>query len=252
MHPATQPELTATLAVERMPAQALAPQNELSIQSAFQAVVAGTIKAEHVAVMRELLAMDAERKFNAAFVELQGQLPAIQGYRGVPDKQGNIKFVYANFDDIDAIIRPICLRYGFSYSFREEGIKDGRVTMIMDLQHAAGHSRAIPYSVRIGSGPPCSSESQADVSGHTYAKRGCLESGLSLRIIGDREDARMEGNPHEKVSQSQADELERRVMETNSNVPAFLKFAGATKFSEIPANRYAECDAMLRRKEAGR
>ena len=233
---------------------ALATQSELSIASAWQAVVSGTIKQEHVAVMKELLGMDAQRRFNAAFVELQGALPAIQGFRGIPDKQGNIKFVYANFDDIDAIIRPICLRYGFSYSFREEAIKEGRVTMIMDLQHSAGHSRQIPYSVRIGAGPPGSSESQADVSGHTYAKRGCLESGLSLRIIGDREDVRMEGNPHQKVTPEQADELERRVKESNSNVHAFLKFAGSPtgKFVDIPANRYAECDAQLRRKEAGR
>lgn len=225
------------------------PSGGLSIEQAFQAVVAGTIKAEHVAVMRELLAMDAERKFNAAFVQLKMELPAIRGVRGVPDKHGNIKFVYANFDDIDLIVGPICLRHGFSYSFRESAMAEGRVTMTMTLQHSAGHSREIPFSVRVGTGPPGASDSQADMSGHTYAKRGCLESGLSLRIIGDRDDARMEGNPNDKITPEEADALSKRVLATKSSIPAFLKFCGAECFSEITRSRYAEADAQLRRKE---
>lgn len=223
----------------------------LSIERAFQAVISNELDKDKLAVMKELLQMDAEKKFNVAFIELQKALPAIRGFRGIPDKQGNVKFVYANFDDIDFIVRPICLQHGFSYSFREHEIKEGRITMIMDLQHCAGHSRPIPYSVRIGSGPPGASESQADVSGHTYAKRGALESGLSLRIIGEREDARMEGDPTKKITAAQADELERRVHETNSDVKAFLRFAGVgiSRFDDIPENRYAELDSLLSRKE---
>lgn len=222
----------------------------LSLESAFRAVVEGELDAPKLAVMKDLLAMSAEQKFNAAFVQLKMALPPIQGSRGVPDKQGNIKFVYANYDDIDLVVGPICLEFGFSYSFREGEMKDGRVTMIMTLQHAAGHSREIPFSVRIGQGPPGSTDSQADMSGHTYAKRGCLESGLSLRIIGDRDDARVEGDPTKKVTPEQAFEIERRVKETNSNVAAMLKFAGANSFSEIPARMYGEIDSVLRRKEA--
>lgn len=220
----------------------------LSIEKAFHAVVHGELDADKLAVMKDLLAMDAERKFNAAFVELQAALPAIRGFRGIPDKSGRIKFVYANFDDIDAVVRQICGAFGFSYSFRETAMENNRVTMTMTLQHCAGHSREIPYSVRVGSGPPGATDSQADVSGHTYAKRGCIESGLSLRIIGDREDAKMEGNLSATVTQAQADELERRAQLLNCAVP-FLKYANATKFSDIAAHKYDELDQLLRRKE---
>ncbi len=48
---------------------------KLSIEQAFQAVTSGNLKSEDVAVMKELLAMDAERKFTAAFVALQSELP---------------------------------------------------------------------------------------------------------------------------------------------------------------------------------
>jgi enoyl-CoA hydratase/carnithine racemase len=84
---------------------------------------------------------------------------------------------------------------------------------------------------------------------HTFGKRGALEMGLSLHIVGAREDAKMIGNAQEFVTPEQADEIERRVKETNSNVPAFLKFAGADKFSTILASRYDEIDSSLKRKE---
>lgn len=221
-----------------------------------QLVIKGGITTENVAAFKELVQLHreevkltAEKEFAAAFVSLQRNLPTIQGTRPVPARDGTVKYRYANFDDIDEIIRPICLEHGFTYAFRESAVDSGRVTVTMTLQHSGGHSREIPYSVRVGSGPPGATESQADVSGHSYAQRGALESGLSLRIVGDRADAKMEGGP---ITKEHADELERRVKLTNSNVEAFLKFAGAKTFAEISSGKYDVLDAHLRRKESGR
>lgn len=220
-----------------------------------QAVIQGGITNDNVAALEKITALyermedkNAERKFAEAFIQLQQELPTIQGRRGVPDKQGNIKFAYANFDDIDTIVRPICLKHGFSYAFREGGIHDGRVTVIMTLQHSGGHSREIPYSVRMGSGPPGSTESQADVSGHSYAQRGAIESGLSLRVIGNREDARMEGSP---ITSTQADELEKRVALLNQPHDKFLKWLGVAKYEDIPSSKYNMADDFLTNKERG-
>ena len=221
----------------------------LSIEQAWTAVVKGDMNAERLAVMKDLLAMNAQQLFAQSFVELQMELPIIPGGRGVPDKNGNIKFKYANFEDIDAIVRPICLKHGFTYSFREGSVENGRITTIMTLSHRGGHSREVPYGVRIGQGAPGTTEPQADAGAHTYGMRGALEQGLALRIVGERGDARMEGGP---VTEEQAFELERRCKETNSNVEMFLKFAGAKSFKEIPASAYARCDEMLRKKEAAR
>lgn len=263
----TEPELlpAENQAHYQPPANAMATRPEQSLDAArvpptiaslLQIVVERGISAADVSAFKELVQLhreevklNAEKEFAAAFVSLQKDLPTIIGRRQVPDKQGRIKFAYANFDDIDEIVRPICLRHGFSYAFHEGGIADGRVTMIMTLQHAGGHSRPIPFSVRIGQGPPNATESQADMSGHEYAKRGAIESGLSLRIIGSREDARMEGGP---ITSAQADELERRVALTNSNKERFLAVTGAKSFREIPAGSYTVLDGMLRQKEQWR
>lgn len=201
---------------------------------------------ELVQLHREEVKLNAEKEFAAAFVKLQSELPVIQGARPIPDKNGNVKFRYANFEDIDLIVRPICLRNGFTYAFRETGIEAGRVTVTMTLTHSGGHSREIPYSVRIGSGPPGANESQADGSGHTYAQRGAIESGLALRVVSAREDARNEGGP---ITAEQAEELARRVAETNSDRAAFLKLAGAANFSAIPSGKYEMLDSLLTKKE---
>ena len=227
-----------------------------SVADMLRAVVDKGITQENVGALEKLCdlyermeAKNAEKEFAAAFVQLQQDIPTIMGGRPIPDRNGQVKFRYANFEDIDAIVRPICLRHGFTYAFKETGIDNGRITVTMILQHSGGHSREVPYSVRVGSGPPGASESQADVSGHSYAQRGALESGLALRIVGAREDAKMEGA---RIMPAMADELERRVKETNSDVAAFLKYAGATKFSEIADSKYDMLDALLTKKERTR
>lgn len=236
---------------DELPLDVARPQP--TVADMLRMVVEKGISTENVTAFKELVQLhreevkaSAEKEFAAAFVRLQEELPVISGTRGIPDKNDKIKFRYANFEDIDAIVRPICLRNGFTYAFRETAIENGRVTVTMTLQHAGGHSREIPYSVRIGSGPPGANESQADGSGHTYAQRGAIESGLSLRIVGARDDARLEGGP---ISADLAFELERRVKETNSDVERFLAMAGAKSFKEIHSSKYDMLDAALTKKE---
>jgi hypothetical protein len=244
---------TALTTREAMPVDVAKPQP--SIADMLSAVVQAGVTADNVHVLDKLVAVyertqdrDAEKAFAKAFIELQRELPTIPGTRGVPDKQGNIKFVYANFDDIDAIVRPICLKHGFSYSFRESAMAEGKVTMVMTLTHEAGHSRETPYTVRIGSGPPGTSESQNDVGGHTYAKRGALESGLSLRVIGEKPDPRNEGTP---ITAEQADAIEKRVALLNQDHGRFLKWLGVAKYSELTSKKYQQADEFLTKKENG-
>ena len=60
-------------------ALALAPISGggITIEKAFEAAASKSLDKESLAVMRELLAMDAERKFTSAFVHLRQELPVI-------------------------------------------------------------------------------------------------------------------------------------------------------------------------------
>lgn len=227
---------------------------EPSVGALIQSVIASGVTKDNVEVLEKMLAMKermdakaAEREFATAFVQLQKELPSIPGARPIPDRNGKVKFHYANFDDIDTIVRPICLKNGFTYAFHEGGIDNGRVTVIMTLQHCGGFSRQIPYSVRIGGGPPGANESQADVSGHSYAQRGAIESGLSLRMIGGREDARAEGAA---ITPGEAAELKRRVLACKANESQFLAVAAASDYESIPSEKLELLQDMLTRRES--
>ncbi len=228
---------------------AVATKSEpLSIAEVFKAVLATNISKENLEVAKQLLEMDAKQKFNTAFAALQAELPVIEGVRGIPDKQGNIKFRYANFEDLDDKVRPVCLKHGFTYSFREIANENGRTTVSMTLAHSGGHEREIPYSVRTGSGPPGASLEQADGSTHTYAKRGALESGLCLRVVGQRTDAKMEGGP---ITAEQAESIEKRVALLNIDKAKFLGWLQAKTYAEIASSKYDMADDELSKREKG-
>jgi hypothetical protein len=198
---------------------------------------------------------DAERQFNTAFVELQREIPKVKAVKSVPNNDGTPRYSFAPFEEIDDQARPVCLRHGFTYTFGEGQDTPGKVVKLCTLAHVGGHSRTNSYSVRIGKGPPGCTESQQDGAAHSYAKRGALCDCLNIRV-----DKALDHNPRDEgkpVTADQAAELERRVHEINGDIERFLKFAGAdmsarNRFATIPANRYAECDAMLRRKEGGK
>lgn len=235
----------------------------LNIGAMVQRILDGGHASENATAIEKLLDVhikledrNAAKIFNTDFIGLQGELPKVKALKPVNCKDGSLKYMFAPFEDIDDQVRPICLRFGFTYSFEADpASKAGYVTCICTLSHRGGHSRRIPFSIRIGSGPPGCTESQSDMSAYSQAKRGALCYALNIRIDKAMEhDPRQESHP---ITADQAFELERRVKETNSNVEAFLKFAGADltakdRWATIPANRYPELDAMLRRKEAKR
>lgn len=216
----------------------------LSIEQVFEAVIEKQISPDNIAVMKQLLAMDAERKFNMAFVALQADLPQITATSTIPNRGK-----YEKFEDIMTVVSPILEKHGFSVSFSQD-FKDNRIIETCHLRHVGGHSHPNSFAVRSGK---ADSDTQADCKASTTAKRNAFCNALNIVIrqdvLTEEHDATIEGDPNSKVTPAQADELERRAQLTNSNIPAFLKFAGATKFADIPANKYDELDSMLRSKE---
>jgi ERF superfamily len=221
------------------------PQQGLSIEQVFQAVIEKQISPEHIAVMRELLAMSAEQKFNAAFVELQRDLPVIVASSVIPNRGK-----YERFEDVMHQIGPILTKHGFTVSFSMD-FKENRILETCHLSHG-GHTRSNSFAVRSGK---ADSDTQADCKAATTAKRNALLNALNIVIRQDcmtneDDDATLEGDPNAKITPAQVEELRHRCEMTESNVHSFLKFAGAGKFEDIRATRYDELDLMLRKKES--
>lgn len=223
-----------------------------SVAEMLQAVVAKGVTSENVAAVESIVKLyermqdrDAEKEFAQAFVGLQGEMPKVQATKAVPNNDGGVRFRFAPFEDLMAQVGPILQRHGFTVCFSSR-VDANRIISTCTLQHVGGHKRSNDFAVRIGSGPPKASEAQSDGAAATYAKRFALTEALNIVVAHLDNDARLEGGT---ITPEQAEELARRVAETNSSKPVFLKLAGATDFASIKAGKYEVLDEMLCAKE---
>lgn len=225
---------------------------EPSVGEMLQAVIERGVTQENVSAIEKLVGLyermherRAEQLFAEAFVKLQSDMPKVQATKAVPDRSGGVRYRFAPLEEIVRQVGPALKEHGFTFSFSER-FDSGRMIETCTLMHVGGWKRSNEFSVRVGGGPPGCTETQADGAASQYARRYALCDALGIVIEHLDEDARLEGGP---VTPDQAFELERRVAETNSNKEAFLKFAGAAKFSEISAVKYDMLDQFLQKKE---
>lgn len=230
--------------VESQPLAVSVPAPELNLQAIAERILSGEVTNEKLAMIKDLVAMDAERKFTVAFNALQSELPALVAKTEISNRGK-----YMKFEDLMHEIQPFLTKHGFTVSFSND-FKDNRIVETCVLKHVSGHSQSSSYAVRVSG--RADSETQADVKAGTTAKRKAIQDALNLVIrqdcLNEEQDPRMEGR---SVSREQAEELAHRVemLGDRVNRESFFKFAGATTFSEIAASRYEDLDRLLSKKE---
>lgn len=223
-----------------------------SVAEMLQAVIEKGVTSESVGALEKLVGLyermeekKAERAFAAAFVALQAEMPNVQATKAVPNSDGSCRYRFAPFESLMEQVGPMLQKHGFTVSFSSR-FEEARIISTCTLQHVEGHKRSNDFAVRIGKGPPGSSESQGDGAAATYAKRFALVEALNIVVSHLDNDARLLGGT---ITKEQAEELARRVAETNSNREAFLKFADADSFFTIAAIKYDILDSFLAKKE---
>lgn len=248
--------MNKNLEVLKPEAGAVAMNEEPSAGQMMSAMIQAGITTENVAAFKELVLLQersedrtAKRRFAEAFSTLQAELPPVQAMKPVPNRDGSIRYRYAPYDEILRQVKPYLDKHGFSIRFSQRS-DEKRITMVCTLLHKGGHFETNEFSCRIGSGPPSSSESQADGAASSYAQRGALCDALNI-VVRQDDDARSEGS-NVAVTPEQADELERRLKMINGDVVAFLKLAGSKSFAEILAVKYDILDQFLAMKERKR
>lgn len=222
-----------------------------TVADMLQAVIEKGVTGDNVVALEKIVGLyermqekESEKAFAKSFVALQSEMPKVKAKTAVPNNDGTVRYRYADYEEVMQQVRPMIEKHGFTLTFSTE-FTDGRIVKICTLQHIGGHSKSNKFAVRIGSGPPKASESQADGAASTYAKRGALCDALNIVVEHD-DDARAEGGT---VTKEQAEDLAHRVAITNSNREAFLRFAGSVSFFTIPSAKYQILDEFLRKKE---
>lgn len=216
----------------------------MSIEQVFHAVIEKNISGEQISVMKQLLAMDAERKFAVAFNALQAELPVIVAQTIIPNRGK-----YERFEDVMAKIAVPLQKNGFTVSFSMD-FRENRILETCHLTHVGGHTRSNSFAVRASG--KADSETQADCKAATTAKRNALCNALNIVIrqdcmLDEDNDASIEGT---FITKEQAVSLENRVKDTGSDMVRFLKFAKAETFAKILTGNYDELDKELRKRES--
>lgn len=248
---------TETTTLARSEAGALVPvPSENKITQMLQAVVDSGITADSAAAMKELAvlyreerAADARLAFNRALNAMQRELPTVESTRGVPDRNGNVKFVYASYEDIWEQVAPVLFRHGFSVGFNMR-VSDNRVIVTCTLTHDDGHERSNECAVRIGGGAPGLSGGQEDGAAETSAKRRAFCAAINVPLNKDK-DALVEGAT---ISTEKADELARRAQSLveagHGSMAQWLALGGAEDWESVRAVKAGIVEAEMAKAEA--
>ncbi len=139
-------------------------------------------------------------------------------------------FMYARYEDIDASLRPLLTKYGFSYIFVETEDK-GRykgTLLHKDGNAMSGYFEAAPD--KSGS----KNDVQAIGSARAYARRYIFVGLLNIVTIGEDDDAQS----FSYINNVQASELESLLTKYEIDKEKFLKQFGVESISKIAATQY--------------
>lgn len=201
-------------------------------------------------------AVDARRAYTAAMAAMSAELPRIKK-DGTIDLGSKGKIPFATWEQIDAVIRPILRKHGFTLNFPTR-VESGQTIMACVVSHIAGHSERSETVCKPDPGPG-RNETQSGGSGRSYAKRYLTKDMLNIVTEGADDDGKGSGF----ISTDEAKKVHDLMMALELDQPrnaaqrkAFFKFAGVEVVEHI--QRYdlervlTALRSKLREKEQGK
>lgn len=213
-------------------------------------------------MQKEIMADQAKRDFNTAFIALQNDLPAIRrdgkieikakdsrGERTGPTQQST---PYATFNNIMAAVKPLLKKHGFALSFSTEPM--GERLLVKGLLEGYGHERTTAFPL-----PAETSGSKNNVQGWgssmSYGKRYCTIALLNIisEAPEDRDTDGVENRstfkagkdgkivdvaPMDRITKAQLAELEIAMQDARVSETNFCKHYGIGSAGELPAELF--------------
>ncbi|MGO9706108.1 MAG: ERF family protein [Limisphaerales bacterium] len=137
-------------------------------------------------IRRELNAEAAKKAFDEALSAFQEECPVITKTKGVPTKSGDIAYRYAPVEQIEAVIRPIERKHGFTHTFDTDvASQPGFVIAKCIVTHSAGHVRESQIKLPLGMKTQIMSDTQVYAGAMTFANRRALANAYGLVIAGE-------------------------------------------------------------------
>ncbi len=201
---------------------------------------------ELLAVRREWEADEARKAFNLSVSDFQRRAPIISKGDKAYDKQ------YARMDRIWREIRPLVTELGLSVTWQICELRDQVCHVEGQLRHRDGHGERLVQDIPMPELLKGQNRAQQMGSATTYAKRYALCSALGI-VTGDDDDGHKAGTQFVTHDEARAiaDTIDAARGVPGFNEKAFWGWVGAESAQEVPANRYGDVMAALKRKIGG-
>ena len=198
-----------------------------------------------------IMERNAEMAFNAAFAEMQSEMPVIQENGQIVIRE-QVQSRYALFEDINDVVKPILKSHGFAVTFKTKTVEEG-ITVTAILMHKEGHREETEMTLHADSSGNKYAV-QGVGSSVSYAKRYGLIALLNITTRGEDDDGQAGGA--KLISEKQAADLQALIDEVKQDKANFFKYASSKarrpikKLAEIPESLYADLVKGLEKKRS--
>ena len=197
-------------------------------------------------IYKEYEKFEAEKAYLRDMTACQAEMPAI--FRSKKGGKGN----YAPFEEMNAAIRPIYTKYGFSLMFTEivATSTDAMIHLVCDVGHRGGHVRRheglYPRDGKGAQGGQIAmSPIQATGSTHSYAKRYLCKDIFNIAETNEDTDG---NQPDHTITEEQVDWLKKLLERTGTSGADFLKWAGVERLEDVSQKKYPDARNLLNEK----
>lgn len=186
---------------------------------------------------------EARRAFACAFSQMQAEFPEIEK-RGEIKHSGKLQSTYARWEDINAVIKPVLSKFGFSLSFRT-ATAENAINLTAVLRHEDGHEDTDTISLPFDTS---GSKNAVQARGSTvsYGKRYTAINILNLSARDEDDDG--QGSNIGTIAPEQFIRLRDRIEEVGADEGRLLAFFRASSLEQFPASKLPDAFAMLDRK----
>lgn len=185
----------------------------------------------------------AAEAFGEAIARFQSLCPLVHKSKSAKSSGNFGGYTYASYDDVMRAASPALKECGLAVSFSTEQV-DRQLKITVRVRHGI-HSEDSTLTVPV---PDMKvNDTQKYGGALSYAKRYALCA--ALNIVTSDEDNDAEGL-HQSITDDQYALLDELITSTNSDRKRFLAIFGVEKLGELPASRFEDAWAALKRKEA--
>lgn len=209
-------------------------------------------KMERLILMQERMqARNAELDFDRSMAAAQEEMQPIRADANNPQTKSK----YASYAALDAAIRPIYTKHGFSVSFdTAEGAPENCVRIVAKVAHSGGHRERpkldMPADGKGAKGGDVMTKTHATGAAVQYGRRYLLGMIFNLAVSKDDDGNAAGSQPEKKISADQLATIRRLIEETNSDIQKFCEIGKIEALPDMPARQFDSAVRLLEQKKA--